>query len=184
MSEYQGEDLFNRMNRASEECLARITPIFSTIAKKNGVVEGYPMKECLEILGWIVDNLNLELPNEDWDNDLKYGTHTFYEGPVSEEEGQKHVKRQFLQILKRTQESAFYDCDKAFGFEEPPAKPRTEAEKIGELLLEPFTLERKQFFQSIPEEERNIQRNACKKAVLTLMADYDICIRSRISELR
>jgi hypothetical protein len=183
VSEYSGSNLFDRMNRTSEECLAEIRNRLSTIAKKNGVLEGYPMKKCLEIFDWIIDEINLEIYNENWDDHMKYGTHTFEEGSVSEEQGRRHVSREFLEIIKRVQNAFTYECEKDFGFEEPTVRPKTYAEKYGELLMEAFRVERKDFFNSIPEEDRRQQMNACKKGVLTLLYDYGLCMKPRIPEL-
>lgn len=162
------EDLFARMNKSTGQCLLNLNPQISIIMKRSGVVEGFPTKETQEILEWIREQLDeFETPNADWDFALERG----------------RVGAELKEILDRVRESALFQCDKAFGFEEPRPRPKTQGEKIGELLLEPFRLQEKAKFQSIPEEMRMEQRDACAKAVNAYILSFDLCLRGKIPEI-
>ena len=160
-------DAFSRMNASSAECIREIGPL-TAILKRNAVDEGYPMQKSMEALEFIVRELNLGVENEDWNFYKQFG----------------RVRREFLKILERVITSADYYCDKDFGFGERPASPKGEAEKIGELLLEPFRLARKQFFQSIPEEMRDKEWKNCKRSVRSLITSYNLCMAAKVPELK
>lgn len=165
------DDLFARMNRETGQCLLNLNPQISIIMKRSGVVEGFPTKETLENIEWIRAQLDeFETPNADWNFALQRG----------------RVSSELKEILDRIKEFALFECDKSFGFEEifGKARPKTQAEKFGELLLEPIRLQEKAKFQAIPEEFRREQRDACVTAVNAYLVSFDLCLRGKIPELR
>lgn len=163
------------MERAGRECSAEVLGRLDKIVSEAGVQTDYGRGKLLDTLQYTFsrDIPDLEMPNENWDWHFERGRHV--------------LQREYNQILKRQEEGLFYECDKIWGFEQPlyePARPGEQAKRMAQMLLEPFRRSEEEFFKSIGDEARHKERYASQKAVKSALANFDLCMRSKVKELR
>lgn len=188
--------LFDVMESNSEEVLKSMLEDGIVIARKAGVGEGQDravaeqaMHFVLENFEEIVRNLDLEIPNENWNDDLKYGRNTFNQGKVSDAVGRIEVKRKFKEILDRTYESIDYECEKDWGV--LPREPykmgeKSKGEQIAEQLWEVAVAgpRREELAKLASEDARKEQASICKKAAKHFLSVYAQSMRRRVEQLR
>ena len=182
------QDLFTRMETAGQECGSAIFQSLTDIITKTGMETPYGSNEAFKNLGHTFerDLPELEIPNEDWNGNLRYGHHTFAQGPVSEAEGKRVVKEEFAKILRRVKEGDDYECDRIWGREGPEPLPRGASlgERLGEKLFEPFRQSQEEFLNQFPAELRERENFRCKRAVESALTQFDLCVKSKVPELR
>jgi len=186
--------LFEVMESNSEQVLAAMKEELGRFCTQAGVGKHvneagheFARKTCTDVLEGLITNLELEISNEDWSGDLKLGTHTFAQGPVSDAEGRRVVKAKLNEILVRDRESAEYEAEEKWGV--APREPygmskKNRGEQIGQQLIDIFKGGEREFLNSIGDETaRKLESDRLKDAIRLFLQSYTASMKRRVEQL-
>jgi len=171
--------LLEVMESNSEQVLAAIKKDITSFCTRAGVGRHvgeaghqFAYKACTETLEGLANDLELEIPNEDWGYALE----------------QHRVQRLFNEILVRDRESSEYEAEKVWGVlprESYKRGEKSKAEQVAESLFEPFERGQREYLNSIGDETaRKLESQRLKDAIRLFIQVYVQSMKKRVQQVR